>query len=52
MGKFRQISTDLWPCIDNKNSFPSSILSSFDQFSSNFVRELTLGKSALGLHMA
>ena len=52
-GTFRQISTDLWPCVDNENSFPISILSIFFyQFSSNFVLELTLGKSAMGLHMA
>ena len=27
MGKFRQLSPELWPLIDVKNSFPLSILS-------------------------
>ena len=29
MGKFRQLSPELWPLIDVKNSFPLSILSIF-----------------------
>ena len=29
MGKFRQISTQLWPLIDVKNSFPLSISNIF-----------------------
>ena len=29
MGKFRQLSPELWPLIDVKSSFPLSILSIF-----------------------
>ena len=29
MGKFRQLSQELWPLIDFKNSFPLSIFSIF-----------------------
>ena len=35
MGKFRRLSQELWPLIDAKSSFPLSILSIFDRFSSN-----------------
>ena len=37
VGKFRQISTELWPLIDVENSFALSILSIFDSFFSNLV---------------
>ena len=38
MGKFRQLSPELWPLIDVKNLFPLSIFAHFfDRFSSNFV---------------
>ena len=49
MGKFCQLSQELWPLIDVKSSFPLSILSIFGRFSSNFVKELILGRSGLGL---
>ena len=48
MGKFLQISTELWPLIYVKISFLASILSIIDQFSSNFVYEFNSGKSGLG----
>ena len=44
MGKFRQISTELWPLIDVKHLFLLS-LAYFDWFSSNFAWELMLGRS-------
>ena len=47
MGKFRQISIELWPLIYVKISFPGSILS----ISSKFIYELILGRSGLGLKM-
>ena len=49
MGKFRP---ELGPLIDVKNLFPLSILNFFDRFSSNFVKELILGRSGLGLKMS
>ena len=48
MGKFRQLSQELWPLIYVKNSFPPST-AFFDRFSSNFLEELILGRSGLGL---
>ena len=51
MGKFRQISTELWPLIYVKILFPGSILSIIDRFSSNFVYEFIPGMSDLGLKM-
>ena len=50
MGKFRQISTELWPLIYVKISFPGS-RAFIDQFSSNFVQEFILRRSGLGLKM-
>ena len=44
MGNFRQISTELWPLIYLKVSFPC-------KFSSNFVQEFILRRSGLGLKM-
>ena len=49
MGKFRQFIQELLPLIDVKSSFPLSILSIFYRFSSNFEKELILGRSGLGL---
>ena len=49
MGKFRQLSQELWLLIDVKSSFPLSFLSIFDRFSSNFVYELILGRSGFEL---
>ena len=51
MGKFQQISTELWPLIDVRNWFSLSIFGIFDRFSSNLVQELILGRSVLGLQM-
>ena len=51
MGKFCQLSPELWPLIDVKNLFPLSFLSIFGRFSSNFVLELILCRSGLGLKM-
>ena len=51
MGKFRQISTELWPLIDVRNWFSFSIFGISYRFSSNFARELILGRCILGLKM-
>ena len=52
MGKFRQMTSELWPLIEIKNCilFVSANLSSFFyRFSSNFAYELILARSGLGL---
>ena len=52
MGKFRQISTELWPLIDVRNWFSLSIFgTSLRFFFSNFACELILESSVLGLKM-
>ena len=50
MGKFRRISTELWPLIDVRHWF-SLDLSFLYRFSSNLVKELILGRSVLGSQM-
>ena len=50
MGKFQQISTELWPLIDVRNLFSLSLAFLY-RFSSNLARELILGRSVLGLQM-
>ena len=37
MGKFRQLSPNLWPLVDVRNSFLLSIFAIFGRFSSNFA---------------
>ena len=51
MGEFRQISAALLLLIYVENLFPCSILGNFGQFSLNFVLELILSRSGLGLFM-
>ena len=45
-GKFRQLSLELWPLIDVKNSFPLSILIIFGRFSSNKNIKMSSFKSS------
>ena len=40
MGKFRQISTELWPLINVKKFGAGLFLAFIDRFSSNFFRTL------------
>ena len=50
MGKFRQMTLELWPLIEVKNCILFvSALQLFDRFSSNFVYELIQTRSGLGL---
>ena len=50
MGKFRQLSPELWPLIDVKNSFQLSILSIFGPiFFKLSIRFDILRRSGLGL---
>ena len=51
MGKFRQISTELWPLIDVRNWFSLSIFGIPLPIFSNFGRELIFVRSVLGLQM-
>ena len=49
IGKFRQISTELWPLIYVKISFLDFFGACIDQCSSNFVKESISGKGGLVL---
>ena len=51
MGTFRQISTDLWPFIEEENWFQCSISLFFGGLSSNFVYKLIFKRNGLGLYM-
>ena len=50
MGNIRQISTELRPLIDLKNSL--SIFALLYRFSSNLLKELISGRNVLGLQMS
>ena len=45
MGKFRQLSPELWPLIDVKNSFPLSVEHFLTDFLQTlYIKELVLGR--------
>ena len=49
MGKFHQLSQALWPFIDVEISFPLSILSIFDRFSSLCMIRVDIRKKWFGI---
>ena len=49
MGKFRQISTEVWPLIDVRNWFSFSIFSIFLQIFFKFCMRVDIGKECLGI---
>ena len=51
MGKFRQISTELWPLIYVKTSFSGSMWSIYRPIFFKFCIGFISGRSGLGLNM-
>ena len=51
MGKFRQLSQELWPLIDIKSLFPLSFLSIFLPISFKLCIRVDLKRCGLGLNM-
>ena len=49
MGKFRQISTELWPLIDIKNRFSLSIFGISLPIFFKLCMKVDIGKECLGL---
>ena len=49
MGKFCQLSPELWPLIDVKNLFPLSILSNFGQIFFKLLIRVDIRKKWFGI---